>query len=72
MDRLKWAGLEMFNVYRHIRYATNRRYYRMMERKLGKAKQGRKKRQEKGIYAKINNLIGLSKQTCKGFQWEFA
>jgi putative transposase len=34
---------------------SNGRYYRMMERKLGKAQQGRKKRQAKGIHAKIKN-----------------
>jgi IS605 OrfB family transposase len=34
---------------------SNGRYYRMMERKLGKAQQGRKKRQARGIHAKIRN-----------------
>ena len=34
---------------------SNGRYYRMMERKLGKAQQGKKKRQAKGIHAKIKN-----------------
>lgn len=34
---------------------SNGRYYRMMERKLAKAQRGRKKRQAKGIHAKIRN-----------------
>jgi len=34
---------------------SNGRYYRMMERKLAKAQQGRKKRQTRGIHAKIRN-----------------
>jgi IS605 OrfB family transposase len=34
---------------------SNGRYYRMMERKLVKAQQGNKKRQVKGIHAKIKN-----------------
>jgi IS605 OrfB family transposase len=34
---------------------SNGRYYRMMERKLAKAQQGRKKRQAKGIHARIKN-----------------
>lgn len=34
---------------------SNGRYYRMMERKLANAQQGRKRRQAKGIHAKIKN-----------------
>ena len=48
-------GLKATATLSNGKKVSNGRYYRMMERKLAKAQQGKKKRQAKGIHAKLKN-----------------
>jgi IS605 OrfB family transposase len=48
-------GLKVTATLSNRQRVSNGRYYRMMERKLQKAQKGRKKRQVRGIHAKIGN-----------------